>query len=78
MEQESDIKELAFAKELEKYANRWVAIVHYGSDAESVVASGNSIREAREQAESSGFKDITFFKVPPGDRLFVPPLVVEK
>ena len=76
MEQEPEIKELGFANELEKYVNKWVAIVNYGSDTESVVASGNSIREAREQAESSGFKDITFFKVPPTDRLFVPTTAV--
>jgi hypothetical protein len=36
------------------------------------VASGDSIIEAREKAESQGFKDATFFKVPPTDKLFIP------
>lgn len=70
--QEPDAKELAFLKELEKHVNKWVAIMGYGSDEESIVAAGDSIREARQNAESQGFKDTTFFKVPPSDRLFVP------
>lgn len=69
---EPDAKELDFLKELEKYANKWVAIIGYGSDEESIVASGESILEARQKAESLGFKDTTFFKVPPSDKVFVP------
>jgi len=72
IKQEPDAKELAFLEELEKHVNKWVAIVGYGSDEESIVAAGDSISEARQNAESLGFKDTTFFKVPPTDRLFVP------
>ncbi len=72
IEQKPDSKELAFLKELEKHINKWVAIMDYGSDEESIVATGDSIREARQNAESQGFKDMTFFKVPPTDKLFVP------
>jgi hypothetical protein len=72
MDQEPDAKELAFLQELEKHVNKWVAIIGYGSDEESIVAAGESVREARQNAESQGFKDTTFFKVPPTDRLFVP------
>ena len=46
--------------------------VGYGSDDENIVASGDSIIEARQKAESQGFKDATFFKVPPSDKLFIP------
>ena len=67
-----DAKELDFLHELEKHVNKWVAIVGYGSDEERVVATGDSIREARQNAESQGFKDTTFFKVPPTDKIFVP------
>jgi hypothetical protein len=69
---EPDAKELDFLKELEKHVNKWVAITGYGTDEESIVATGDSILEAREKAESQGFKDTTFFKVPPTDKIFVP------
>jgi len=72
IKQEPDSKELDFLKELEKHVNKWVAIVGYGSDEESIVATGDSILEARQKAESQGFKDTTFFKVPPTDKIFVP------
>jgi hypothetical protein len=72
IEHEPDAKELDFLKELEKYVNKWVAITGYGNDEESIVATGDSILEAREKAESQGFKDTTFFKVPPSDKIFVP------
>ena len=78
IEQIPDAKELAFLKELEKHVNKWVAIMHYGSDEESIVASGDSIREARQNAESQGFKDMTFFKVPPTDKIFVPLVPVQE
>ncbi len=69
---EPDARELDFLRELEKHINKWVAIIGYGSDEERIVATGNSILEAREKAESLGFKDTTFFKVPPSDKIFVP------
>ena len=72
IKQEPDAKELDFLRELEKHVNKWVAITGYGSDEESIVASGDSILEARQKAESQGFKDMTFFKVPPTDKIFVP------
>lgn len=72
IKQEPDAKELDFLKELERHINKWVAIVGYGSDEERVVAAGDSIIEARKKAESQGFKDATFFKVPPTDKLFIP------
>ena len=78
IEQKPDAKELAFLKELERHVNKWVAIVDYGSDEESVVGAGDSIREARQNAESRGFKDTTFFKVPPSDKIFVPLLPLQE
>ena len=76
IEQNPDSKELAFLQELEKHINEWVAIAGYGSDEESIVASGDSIVQARQKAESLGFKDTTFFRVPPSDKIFVPLLPV--
>ncbi len=76
IEQKPDSKELAFLQELEKHINEWVAITGYASDEESIVASGDSIVQARKKAESLGFKDTTFFKVPPSDKIFVPLLPV--
>lgn len=42
------------------------------------MAAGDSILEARQKAESQGFKDTTFFKVPPSDKIFVPLLPVQE
>jgi len=78
IKQEPNAKELDFLRELEKHTNKWVAIIGYGSDEERIVASGDSITEARQSAESQGFKDTTFFKVPPTDKLFVPLLPVHE
>ncbi len=78
IKQEPDAKELAFLNELERHVNKWVAIIDYGSDEETVVATGDSIREARQNAESLGFKDTTFFKVPPSDKIFVPLLPLQE
>jgi len=75
---EPDAKELDFLNELQKHENKWVAIVGYGSDEERVVATGDSIREARQSAESQGFNDTTFFKVPPSDKIFVPLLPLQE
>jgi len=72
LEIELEAKEMAFLEQLDKYVNKWVAILNYGSVDETIVASGESIKEARQEAESKGFSDITFFKVPPTDRIFVP------
>jgi hypothetical protein len=72
IEQELDQQELAFVRELEKHVNKWVAILNYGSDTETIVASGNTVIEARQEAEAKGFDDVTFFKAPSGERTFVP------
>jgi hypothetical protein len=72
IEQQIEEQDLAFARELLKHANRWVAILNYGSDEEIIVASGGTIQEAREEAASKGFTDVTFFKAPDGQRSFIP------
>lgn len=65
-------KEAAFANSLAQHVGKWVAIFNYGSDEEIIVSSGKSIKEARSEAEAKGFKDVTFFKVPPSNRVFIP------
>lgn len=72
IKQGPDTKDLDFLKELEKHTNKWVAITGYGTDDERIVASGESILEARQKAAFKGFKDATFFRVPATDKLFIP------
>jgi hypothetical protein len=67
-----DEKELAFITQIENYEGQWVAFVDYGGDDEIIVSSGSSIREARREAESKGFTEVTFFKVPPSNKVFIP------
>jgi hypothetical protein len=66
-----DEQELAFFHELQKYVDRWVAVLAYGTDNETIVASGDTIVQARKEAESKGYLDVTFVKVPSGERVFV-------
>jgi hypothetical protein len=56
MEIKPTTEELEQAKELQKYENKWVALVD-----EKVVASGATMRET---AENAGYTDITFYLVP--------------
>ena len=72
MTPELDEQELAFFHELQKYVNKWVAVLGYGSENETIVASGDTIVQARTEAESQGYREVTFVKVPSGDRVFVP------
>ena len=50
---------LAQAKELQKYENKWVALVQ-----NKVVASGETMKETAENAEKAGYKKFTFYLVP--------------
>jgi hypothetical protein len=64
-------KELAFAEELGKYEDKWVAILRNG-DEEIIVGSGGRIKDARREAEAKGFRDAVYFKVPPSHKVFIP------
>lgn len=72
IEEVLDEKEIAFMGELQKYVNKWVAIANYGGDDEIIVASGESLKEAKREAENRGFIDATFLKVPSTDRTLIP------
>jgi hypothetical protein len=72
IEEKISDKEMAFAEELSQYRGKWVAILNYGSDEEVIVGSGDSIIEARRDAQGKGFNDATFFKVPRTDSIFIP------
>ena len=63
-------REIALAKELAKYENKWVAIVGEGKD-ERVVASGNRITDAKAAADKIGIKDPTFMKIPSRGETFI-------
>lgn len=71
MIEELDEKELAMIDELDKYENKWVAIVRNG-DEENVVGSGESIKDAKHAAEAQGFQDVVFLKVPSSHEIFIP------
>ena len=49
-------------KELQNYENKWVAL----SDKDyKVVGSGNSVKEARAEAQEKGITQVIFYKVFP-------------
>ena len=72
IETEIDPKQEAFLLELDRYVNGWVAIIAYDTEDQAIVGNGATIIEARTMAESNGFTDVTFLKVPSPDKLFVP------
>lgn len=71
IEEELSEKELAFIDELEKYEDMWVAILRSGDD-ETIVASGERLRDAKRNAEEKGFKDVVFMKVPSSHKILIP------
>jgi hypothetical protein len=52
-------QDLAFAKELAKYTDQWVAL-----KGRRVVASGNSVREVQEKVARLQITDFAFHYVP--------------
>jgi hypothetical protein len=52
-------EEIERAKELQKYENKWVALVD-----KKVVASGETMQKTAENAEKAGYKDVSFYLVP--------------
>ena len=58
-------------QQLKDYEGRWVALSG-PDDAMIVVASGDDAAEASEQAEESGYKDVTLMKVLPSGAAYVP------
>ena len=63
-------QERQFAETLTQYENQWVAILRDG-EAESVVANGEKLKEARRSAIEKGFKNVTFLKVPSLHHIFI-------
>jgi hypothetical protein len=63
-------KELAFIGELEKYEDKWVAILR-NSEEETIVGSGASLKEAKRSAEERGFVDVVFMKVPSSHKVLI-------
>ncbi len=73
IDEELDEKELAFIDELAKHEEQWVAILRNG-DEERLVGSGQTIKEAKRAAESNGFSEVVFLKVPSSRKVFIPVL----
>lgn len=65
-------REMAFAEELGKYECMWVAILNFGSNEETIVANGETLKEARRAAEDLGYLDVAFLKVPSIRQIFIP------
>ena len=65
-----DERELAFINELEKYEDRWVAILRNG-DEETIVGSDETLKEAKRSAEENGFSDVVFLKVPSSHKVSI-------
>ncbi len=62
--------EIALAKELSGFDNKWAALVKVGSR-EKVVASGERITDAKAAADRAGFKNPTFRKVPSRGKVLI-------
>ncbi len=56
-------------KEIEKYENKWIAIVEPGG---LVVGSGEDATDAKREAEEKGYKEVFLFKVLPFHVGYVP------
>ena len=56
-------KEEAFAELVREYENQWVALVE-NNGREEVVGSGQTPKEALNQAKEKGFTDVLLFSVP--------------
>ncbi len=54
-------EELEQARELQKYENKWVAILD-----KKVVASGETMEEVARKAEEAGYAHYAFYLVPSG------------
>lgn len=67
----SEEAEIAFADELRKHENQWVAI-HEAGETETIVGSGSNAVDATLEAETKGFNDAILFKVLPLDKGYVP------
>jgi len=60
----SEETEIAFAEELSKNKDQWVAI-HESGETETIVGSGSSAVESYARSRSKGFYETVLFKVLP-------------
>lgn len=66
-EQLISARDKAFAIELSKYENQWVAIVRSSNGPtikEEIVASGKRMSDAMRAAEAKGIQDVVYHRVP--------------
>lgn len=69
-----DAKERSFADELAKHENKWVAISRNGTT-ETIVGSGESVIDAKREAEAKGVKNAVYRKVPSSHKVFIAKLL---
>jgi hypothetical protein len=63
--------ETMFLSELEKYENKWVALIKSG-DFEVIVGSGDDAVKAKQTAEANGHRDTILYKVQSFDLGYIP------
>lgn len=63
-------KEIAFMDELAKHEDQWVAILRKGDD-ERIVGSGLRLKQAKQSAIESGYREVVFMKVPSLHKVFI-------
>ena len=68
---EANETETMFLKELEKYENKWVALVRSG-ESETIVGSGDNAVLAQRSAEANGFVETVLYKVQPFGLGYIP------
>ena len=70
-------REVATAKEMSKYENKWVAVSKKGNR-ETVIASGDRITDAKAAADAKGCKNPTFRKVPSSGKILIAELFLSR
>lgn len=63
-------REIAVAREMAKYENKWVAISKSGSR-ETVIAYGDRITDVKAAADKKGVKSPTFRKIPSAKKILI-------
>ena len=63
-------KEIAYVRQMAKYEDKWVAILK-SKGMEKVVGSGDTILDAKRDADEKGVKNPTFRKIPSTRKILI-------
>lgn len=70
MKEQTITRDKAFAGELAKYENQWVAIAR-SKTKEEIVASGLRMSDAKRAAEAKGIRDAVYHRVPSTTKILI-------